>query len=67
MEKHPFTEEEKAVMDALVTAHNKFCELQKNGLYHAHAYDWQTYLHRLQDIIIVGATMRKYPEYFKTT
>jgi hypothetical protein len=39
--------------------------LQKgNTPYIKHGYDWLTYLHRLQDVIIVGATMRKYPDYF---
>lgn len=61
---HPFTPEEKEVMDALVVAHNKFCSLQKSGLYHKHAYDWATHFHSLQDILIVGATMRQYPDYF---
>jgi hypothetical protein len=61
----PFTPQEKEVMDLLIQAHNKFCELQKgNTPYIKHGYDWLTYLHRLQDVIIVGATMRKYPDYF---
>lgn len=61
---HPFTPEEKEVMDALIEAHNKFCKLQIDGLYQPHGYDWVTHLHALQDILIVGATMRQYPKYF---
>lgn len=64
---HPFTPEEKEVMDILIFAHNKFCELQKsNTIYVKHGYDWLTHIHGLQDILIVAATMKKYPNYFNT-
>lgn len=67
MDKHPFTAEEKEVMDLLIQAHNKFCELSKgNSVYIKHGYDWLTNLHKLQDVLIVGSTMRRYPDYFNT-
>ncbi len=59
-QQHPFTPEEKEIMDLLIEAHNKFCKMQAIDI----GRDWSDRFHALQDVLIVRAAIRDYPKYF---
>lgn len=62
MNDHPFSDEEKEIMDLLIEAHRKYCQLKP--LHPSDITDWVNGLHKLQDILIVRTVFRKYPKYF---
>lgn len=64
-EETPFTAQEEEIMDLLVAAHTKFCDLKVTG-YHT-TKDWQQAFHALQNVLIGEALIRRYPNYFLTT
>ena len=63
--KQPFTKEEKEIMDLIVSAHNKFMDLNTKEPNHQHdSKDWVNSIHSLQNVLMGRVLMRDYPEYF---
>jgi len=59
---HPFTSDEKLIMDKLVEAHKIFINQDIQHL--SDSKDWTDAIHTLQRILCMRALRREYPEYF---
>lgn len=64
MKKEPFTSDEKEIMDHIVSAHNKFCGLERT--HSMEIQEWVDAIHRLQDLLGARVLRRDYPETFPT-
>jgi len=62
--KNAFTPQEVEIMELLIIAHNKFCQLQST--HPSEATDWQNGIHRLQAVMGLRILRRDYPEEFVT-
>ena len=61
--KKPFTKEEQDILDLIVKAHNKFCEL-KTG-HSEESIEWKEGIHKLENVLIGRVVSRDYPDVFR--
>lgn len=62
-DKDPYTKDEQLVNDALIEAHNKWCEIADRTS--QEKQEWVTSFHRLQDLLNHRILRRDYPDTFR--